>query len=104
MMMMMMSLFLQRCHPRLCDHPCSQRLCEVRRSHSNVMFVMKISRHVKPLDTPPHGLCCSHLNVTRVFVIEFNSVNTKRKLKSRQEEILVCGRKPMLKLRLGLFK
>lgn len=95
-MMMMMSLFLQRCHPRLCHHPCSQRLCEVRRSHSNVMFVMKISRHVKPLET--------HLNVTRVFVIEFDSVNTKRKLQSRQEEILVCGRKPMLKLRLGLFK
>lgn len=38
-MMTMMPLFLQRCHPRLCRRPCSQRLREVRRSHSNVLFV-----------------------------------------------------------------
>lgn len=42
MMMIMMSLLLQRCHPRVCNHPCSQRLPEVRRFHSVVMFLMEI--------------------------------------------------------------
>lgn len=41
-----MSLFLQRCHQRLCHRPCSQRLCEVRRPHSNQIFIIEISQYV----------------------------------------------------------
>lgn len=48
MQVVMMSLFLQRCHQRLCHRPCSQRLCEVRCPHSNPIFVIEISQHVNP--------------------------------------------------------
>lgn len=35
-------VFLQHCRQCLCHHPCSQRFCEVRCSHSNIAALLKL--------------------------------------------------------------
>lgn len=87
-MTMMGPLFLQRCHPRLCHHPCSQRLPEVRRSQSVVTPAMEIVS--TPRSLGPWCLFPSRLNATHMSAIRFDWVgNPKQTFEGRKGAFLV---------------